>query len=185
MMTATKTSTRWSDDIEERLGAEVDRLFRGAVEPMGEPRENPVTGWRYISGYDPIEPQKEIAHRALRARAWFAENAPADAPQLPLSRAERAKLERGGLPHLVAWYAESLASDCRYKYWEHPSFEDYARGVLASPYCHEHIKQDSQLRERFPPKPLHGLGPGRIWVPDEPNNWKPAPFSRRQRDGIS
>ena len=37
----------------------------------------------------------------------------------------------GGVKHLIAWFARSLeASD--YDVLRHPSFDDYARGVMAS-----------------------------------------------------
>src|SRR5262249_25366595 len=45
----------------------------------------------------------------------------------------------------------------------HPLFEDYARGVMASPYAPPIMKQNAQLTERYPPLPLHGLGYGLIW----------------------
>jgi hypothetical protein len=168
----------------DEIEAQVDLLFQGAPARRGESRRNPVTGGGYISGYDPIKPQKEAACRALRAREWFAVTAPHDAPPLPLSYGEREALKAGGLPHLVAWYARSLeARD--YKYWEHPSFDDYARGVLASPYAPDFIKEDAQLRQRFSAKPLNGLGSGLYWSPLRPKSCKSSPLLRRQRDGVS
>jgi hypothetical protein len=183
-MTTRKTGATCPYNAQQPIVFQVCRMFIEDCPPHGTIATNPVTGSLWVSGRDPIETQMEAAHRALRAREWFAVIAPPDAPPLPLSRVERAELKRGGLPHLVAWYAESLAAR-DYEYREHPSFEDYARGVLASPYAHDIIKEDAQLRERFPPTPLDGLGPGRIWVPAKPNSWKCARFSRRQRDGLS
>jgi hypothetical protein len=98
----------------------------------------------------------------LFARLWFAENGPPDAPQLPLSYEERESLKSGGLPHIVAWFARSLESQ-RYDVHGHPSFEKYARGVLASPYAPHFIKEDKCLRRRFPARSLWGLGPALVW----------------------
>jgi hypothetical protein len=70
----------------------------------------------------------------------------------------------GGLPHIVAWFARSLeASD--YDLGKHPLFEPYARGVLASSYTPYFITQDQTLQQRFPQRPLKGLGPGLYWNP--------------------
>ena len=38
---------------------------------------------------------------------------------------------------------------------------------------------------RFSPKPLNGLRPGLVWSPVKPCSCKSAPFSGRQRDGVS
>jgi hypothetical protein len=88
--------------------------------------------------------------------------APTDAPPLPLSYGEREHLKAGGLAHIVAWYARSLAAE-DYDYRNHPSFEDYACGVMASPYAPDFITQDEELKRRFPPRPLDRLGAGLYW----------------------
>jgi hypothetical protein len=116
-------------------------------------------------GLNPATSRKRIHRRAKVARFAFSLDAPPDAPPLPLSYEERENLKGGGLPHLVAWFARSLEAD-NYQWWDHPVFADFASGVLASPYAPEFIKQDEQLRRRFPPTPLNGLGPGLIWSPD-------------------
>jgi hypothetical protein len=153
--------------------AEVDQIFREAFLPRGSICENPVTGGKFVRGVDPIKPQKQRAERALRARDWFARHAPPDAPSLPLCYGDREDLKRGGLPHIVAWFARSLEARA-YDYHEHPSFDDYARGVLASPYAPEFITQDRELLRRFPAFPLSGLGPGLYWDPPKRD--------RRQRE---
>jgi hypothetical protein len=158
------------------LQATADRLFRQAPDRHERCRENPVTGGRWVNGVDPIKPQKEAAHRALAARKWFAEVGPADAPPLPLSYAERESLKKGGLPHLVAWFARSLAN-LNYDFKKHVSFEDYARGVLASPSAPDFITSDQALIKRFPPKHLYGLGPGLYWE----SSWPPAAIRRASR----
>jgi len=181
-MTTRKTWTTSLSDLDKAIASEVDRMFREADDRMYETRTNPVTGGRWVRGLDPIKPQKQAAYRALKARAGFAVTAPPDAPPLPLSYGEREDLKVGGLSHLVAWYARSLQAR-NYDVYEHPSFEDYARGVLASPYAPPFITEDEQLTARFPPTPLNGLGPGLYWSPAKPNSCKSAPFSGRQRDG--
>jgi hypothetical protein len=45
----------------------------------------------------------------------------------------------------------------------HPSFDEYARGVMASLHTPDFIKQDQELKRRFPPKPLDHLGSGLVW----------------------
>jgi len=115
-------------------------------------------------GLNPPTSRKRIYRHAKVARFAFSLSAPPDAPPLPLSYQERENLKCGGLPHLVAWFARSLEVG-NYQWWLHPLFEDYARGVLASPFAPDFIKQDEQLRGRFPPTPLSGLGPGLIWSP--------------------
>jgi hypothetical protein len=48
---------------------------------------------------------------------------------------------------------------------EHPVFEDYARGVMASELTPNFIKKDEELQQRFPPHELPGLGSGLCWEP--------------------
>ena len=103
--------------------------------------------------------------RARFARKWFADNGPADIQPLPLGYAEREALKGGGAPHILAWYARSLACR-RYDVSEHPPFDDYARGVTASEFAPDFIKKEHLLK-RFPPRPLDGLGPGLCWQPPE------------------
>jgi hypothetical protein len=64
----------------------------------------------------------------------------------------------------VALFARSLAT-LDYDFKSHPSFDEYARGVMASPNAPEFIKKDPDLRRRFSPGPLRGLGSGLIWRP--------------------
>ena len=115
-----------------------------------------------ISGVDLAHSPR--GRRARFARKWFALNSPPDAPPLPLGYDEREDLKVGGLKHLVAWFACSLA--CRdYAVEKHPSFDDYARGLMASEYTPGFVKSDGELQRRFPPRPLAGLGPALVWEP--------------------
>jgi hypothetical protein len=162
-----QNSRRWAgmeitETTDLELCLEVDRLFK--ANPRRGQARNPVTGGGYIAGNDPTAPQKRAAYRALRARKWFSKNGPADAPPLPLSHAEREHLKSGGLPHKVAWYARSLES-LDYDTDTHPSFERYAQGVLASPHTPDFITKDEELRKRFPPLALEGLGGSLYWDP--------------------
>jgi hypothetical protein len=103
--------------------------------------------------------------RALAARKWFAKHGPPDLQPLPLGYDQREALKDGSVSAqlILAWFARSLAS-LDYNFEMHPSFQNYACGVMASPdtglYC---IKKNKQLRKRFPPRLLPGLGPGLIW----------------------
>jgi len=134
---------------------EVDRLFRELPAGHGELCQNPVTGGRFVMGLDPLKPQKDIACRALVAQEWFALYGPPDAPPLPIYNTAQMKC-RGGLPHLLAYFTQSLEY-LQYAVHLHPSFEDYARGVLALPDPPWFFANDEQLKKRFPPRPLPGL----------------------------
>src|SRR5450759_2774971 len=121
-----------------------------------------------ISGVDDLSTRRNpLGRRARFARKWFDLNGPPDARPLPLGYDEREALKRGGLPTILAWYACSLAC-LDYDVLEHPSFDDYAAGVLASDqisYPGARIQEDEELQRRFPPRTLSGLGPGLCWKP--------------------
>ena len=137
----------------------VDSLFKANAARYGEICDWPVIGGHYVSGFDPIEATRETAVCALLARDGFAHNGPPDAQPLPLSCDERERLKVGGLKHLLAWYARSLAC-LDYAVEKHPSFDDHA-----SDHAPDFIKENEELRRRFPAQKLIGLGPGLIWEP--------------------
>ena len=145
---------------------EVDQLFSKL--PKRGPCTNPVTGGGFIRGLDPVGPEKRIAQRALRAREWFAEHGPPDLPPLPLSLCERDVLKSGGplLHYILSCYSRSVA-DLDYAIEEHPGFNDYAGGVMASDNAPPFVKKDEELRRRFPPRVLPGLGAGLFWIPKD------------------
>jgi hypothetical protein len=145
------------DQIEEV----VDRLYRELPGSTGERCEFPVIGGGFIKGEDSTVRERRLACLALAAREWFAKHGPPDAPPLPLSYDEREGLKRGDLGHLVALYARSLAAQ-DYDVEKHPSFHDYACGVMASGLRPSH---NEELCERFPPRPLDGLDNGLYWSP--------------------
>jgi hypothetical protein len=148
---------------ETLVGREVERLFSETPVRHGKTCENPVTGGRFVYGLEPIEPQKEVARRALLAREWFALNGPADAPQLPITYEDRECLKwRTGRPldYVVAQFAGSLGP--QYDVTEHPPFSEFASGLLwdhdnggsGLPLSAEGL---AELKRRYPPRKLEGL----------------------------
>jgi hypothetical protein len=166
------------DYVAARITHEVDRLFEeDRNKHYGQLSTIPIVGGSYVPGQENggvIRSLKKKARAALLAREWFAIHGPADAPPLPLSMGERDGLGIGStteaqyyLSVIVALYARSFESR-KYNVLEHPSFEDYACGVMASEYNgREQMKENPQMRDRFPPRALAGLGPGLYWQPPE------------------
>jgi hypothetical protein len=108
---------------------------------------------------DPDGPEAEAA------RKWFAEHGPADLQPLPLGYGERERLKDGSARHIIAWYARSLA-ELKYDFLKHPSFYDYACGVMASDMASEiRVIVTAELLKRFPPRPLPGLDRHFYWKP--------------------
>jgi hypothetical protein len=158
-------STIFRSPIEES----VDRLFSEikTQAKRGDLCQNPVTGGGFVWGLDPIALQKKEAVVALRAREWFAVNEPAGAPALPLSDNEIEDYRSArGLKGVVGFYARSLYRH-DYDVQTHPSFEDFARGLMAINTGLWRIEKDPQLRMRFPPLPLPGMTPSAYWAPPE------------------
>jgi hypothetical protein len=149
-----------------QIEVEVDRLFGNISGQRGDRCMNPVTGGWFVLGEDPLPPQKQTARKALLARESFAEDGPPDAPPLPLSNAdiEDFKYGRGAFRGIIARFALSLRS-LHWYFTRHPSFEDFARGVLASKKAPQFILADKALRLRYPPRPLAGLSPFFVWKP--------------------
>jgi hypothetical protein len=142
---------------------QVDQLFRELRGPSGTVCDWPVIGGHFLKG-EKTTRMRQLACKALAARDWFAINGPPDAPPLPLSYDEREELKHGGLDHIVAWYARSLAA-LDFDVDKHPSFHDYACGALASgriPW------REDALEKRFSPRMLDGLGSGLYWAPEQP-----------------
>jgi hypothetical protein len=154
------------DLVAATITREVDRLFEANRKYRGQCCEIPILGGGYIPGEDDIRPLKKRACAALLAREWFAIHGPVDAPPFPASYAERECLKTGGLSTILALYARSLEGR-NYNVEEHPSFEDYACGFMASEFVggYSHMQENEQLRKRFPPRELPGLGPGLMWQP--------------------
>jgi hypothetical protein len=160
---------------ETLIRREVERLFAEISSKRGDLVPNPVTGGEFVYGFDPIRVQKKIAYHALRAREDFAVNGPADAPQLPLEHCECERVRWSGKPldYLTGQYARSVVP--LYNVKAHPSFEDYARGVLwehdnvagsAIPFTPEQL---AEMKSRFPPRKLEGLNCF-SWLPPKRQN---------------
>jgi len=163
--------------VAARITQEVDRLFE--ANRGRDLATIPIVGGSYSPRWDNIRRLKKDACAALLAREWFRTNGPADAQPLPVSYAEREDLKVGGLSTIVALYARSL--DCRkFDVKEHPSFFDYACGFMASEFVggYSHMQEDQQLRKRFPPRVLPGLGPGLCWEPPKEHARTMASYRR-------
>jgi len=117
-----------------------------------------------ISGVDCGKKRDPRGPRAKAAREWFARTGPSDAQPLPLGYNEREWLKHGGVDHIAAWFSRSLAWR-DYEFDAHPSFDDYARGLMACEFTGNFVKDDEELQKRFPPRALHGIGPDLIWEP--------------------
>ena len=148
----------------------VDQLFAALNAKHGNCYRNPVTGISFLWGFDPVAVQKMEAVRALCARARFAATRPIGAPSLPLSyeKVEDYRNARG-LKALVGFYARSLSREGygrrSYDVDNHPSFNDFARGLMATDTGLWGIEKDAELSLRFPPRPLVGMTPGAYWAP--------------------
>jgi hypothetical protein len=64
--------------------------------------------------------------------------------------------------HLLGLYAFSLQL-LNYNYRRHPHPHKFFSGVMAHPSAPDHVKNDLELREKFPPKRLPGLCGRMIW----------------------
>ena len=158
-----------SEQSKRKIARQVNQLFAKAQRRYGQYCTNPVTGAGYIQGEDP-KPQKKAARLILLQIEHFAINGPADAqPLRPVlwSESKELKEERFALDYIVGRYARSLEG---HDPDEHPSFADYAGGVLWEAE-REHIgvieegDQFEELKKRFPPRELEGMGPGFCWLP--------------------
>jgi hypothetical protein len=190
------------DLTEFRANREVERLFTESPLVYGEQCVNPVTRACYIGGLDPIEPQKESARRALRARLLFAVSGPAEAQPLPISDIEIEGRRYAGhglitgdhsndlLSHIAAGFACTLQS-LNWDFDSCPNFERFARGVMAmehhdefgmSKFFHRFFQPDEilRLKKRHPPRHLNGLSPNYAfcWHPQKRHAEEMASYRR-------
>jgi hypothetical protein len=150
-----------SKATEYLIARQVDELFAMIPARYGDNCKNPVTGGGFIYGDDPIEPQKEAARRILLQIEQFALNGPADAqPLRPVLYCDHKEVreERFVLDYLVRYYARSVED---HDPEEHPSFADYASGVLWEAERGNGMipggDQLDELKKRFPPRKLAGM----------------------------
>ena len=161
----------------------VDRLFSEikATAKRDDECENPATGGPFIWGRDPIAAQKKEAVVALRVREWFAANGPRGAPPFPISEIDVEDYRSArGLKGVIGFYARSLYGQ-DYDYRTHPSFEDYACGLMTINTGLWGIEKDPALRRRFPPRPLEGMTPSAHWEPPKQYEKTMASIGRHQR----
>lgn len=149
----------------KKIEKEVDRMFDELDAKHGEYCINPVTGGGFAWGLDDIAEQKMAAVRALVAREQFANSYPG-LPPLPLSDMEIDDYRNaGGLKAMIGFFARSLEMR-GFDMQAHPSFHDFACGLMASITGSWNIERDPQLQRRFPPRPLRGIAPGAwYWLP--------------------
>jgi hypothetical protein len=140
----------------------VEHLFATAEDRHGELRLNPVTSSMFYGRLDPLRPQKQMAVKALEARAWFEPQRPPDAAELPLGGRQRSASMREGVNYIVAALSVSLERR-NFETEGHPCFNDFARGAMASPSTPAHVRNDPDLLRRYPPTPLPGLSKYLIW----------------------
>ena len=148
----------------------IDELFQDVLSQPNGLCENPVTGGSFMkgeSGKDSIPYQKRAAERALLAQDWFAVHGPRNAPPLPLIAWEWDEMRygcTGGLETLIGFYARSLS----FRDWmvhSHPSFKDFARGLMVFPDIRMRAGQDPLVLRRYPSRPLTGMADGAFWEP--------------------
>jgi len=137
--------------------ADVRRMFAHAPDHGARIRTNPVTGGEWMPGLDSTEFQIRKAYRALQAQTACAQTGLTGKYKLPLTYAEREKLKsQGGMAYGVSLFARSLAEK-DYRLSNHPSFDVYMWGLLATPLGPRLIADDPTLADRFPPAPMVGL----------------------------
>jgi len=162
---------------------EVDRLLSEIDAEHGQCCRNPVTLAGFVWGVDPIAPQKEFETVALLAREWFAVNGPSDAQPLPLHADDRDRYRGArGLKGVVGFYARSLSRQ-DYDVRKHPSFVDFARGLMAVAVEKGlwNLEKDETLIRHFPPLPLPGMTPSAYWAPAKEYEETMASYYKRLR----
>lgn len=125
-----------------------------SVNPGSALQINPFTGGMYVPALDPIEDQKAHAVKVVEAAIAFGALRIPNAPAFPLDYEEREALKgKGFLEHIVGLYARSLSA-LKYSLSRHPSFAEYASGVLAHPYLGDYL-QGLYPQQTVPFQPVH------------------------------
>jgi hypothetical protein len=108
---------------------------------------------------------KRLTCAALAARKWFRQHGqPGIILPLNFADIERAQRDEESRVNLVGLYGSSLMM-LEYDYLTHPPFHDYACGVMAYKHAphYAYLRDDPELQQEFPPKPLAGLDKGLNW----------------------
>ena len=150
---------------------EVDRLFRELRDPPGTLCDWPVIGGGFVKGEDDTTQMRRYIARALRARDWFIDHGPSDAPPLPLGSREICDMKYRPAPntalnHIVARYAVSLGGQ-NWDFNLHPGFDDFARGLMTAKNAPDFVIKDEGMLRRYPPHRLQGFTPYLTWQPPE------------------
>jgi hypothetical protein len=146
----------------------VDELFQKNRENGYEFLRAPIIDRLYSTWDDEyIHKLKQLIRAALAVRKAFRQRGPPWAPLLPLSLDACMQMGRdeSSRVNLVGLYAGSLLM-LEYDYKTHPPFADYARGVMAykhAPNHYNYLREDPELQQEFPPKPLAGIDAGLNW----------------------
>ena len=171
-----------SDDLLELCAREferfVDELFLSRRESGLALCRAPIIDRLYDAQSDADTARiRWMLHSAVRARQHFRQHGPPGAPLLPLTfdAIERAEHDPNNRIELVGHYASSLMLQ-QWNLKLHPSFHDYASGVMAYRYTPDYLRNNAELLQEFPPRPLEGL--------DKALNWRTLDDITQQRQDV-
>ena len=73
---------------------------------------------------------------------------------------------KNGWPAAHTCFVRKITCGSKVQFEEHPSFDEYASGVMESEkHAPDFIRDNEEMRKRFPPRPLKGLRSGLYWQP--------------------
>jgi hypothetical protein len=148
---------------EREFVAQVKLLFDHAPRIPGTGMaERPVIGGVFLRNFPVPSCLLQRVCKALIARERFHQDAPGW-PCLPLHEDVRKVLVNDDNPRLniLAYYANSLEGE-GWDYEGHPRFGVFASGIMACEYAPREIRNDLNLQQEFPPRPLAGLCDGQL-----------------------
>jgi hypothetical protein len=135
----------------------IESLFRNARKiPDTGMAEIPIIGGRFLTWVDHTHLLPNVC-RALCCRERFRQDEP-NWPILPLHRDDIAAAMDDDCPRymLLGHYSDSLAM-ADWSYDTHPTFNRFARGLMAYKYAPPELRTNHHLQREFPPHPLAGL----------------------------
>jgi hypothetical protein len=151
-------------DRRDRVNLECDRQLNLQLREAFMERELCRLATLASSRFDePTEEEQEA--KMLRkvaqtlARDWHAEHAPAWACPLPveMSDCEWWTYNDCNAFKLLGYFGRSMLWNDLKKYEQHPHFDRFCRGAMASSITPRIIRLDPELQDMFPPQPLAGL----------------------------